>query len=367
MNKNIQNHKAKHRSRLSRQLLSQYVVTMLAFSIGVIVFLVAAWRYCSRFTWYESDPLYQLLSFIKDYILLFGGGLILAGWLWITYRFISKPLSYLDEIVKASEKLARPDAEEIVLPAELKNIQDELNLVRETALKNDLLAKEAEKRKNDLIVYLAHDLKTPLTSVIGYLTLLHDEPDLSVATRARFTQIALDKALRLEELINEFFDITRFSLSSLVLETRRINISYMLEQITSEFDPLLLEKGLSWQKDIEENVEIICDPDKMERVFDNLIRNAIYYSYEKSVIAIQLIKKEENVEIRFENAAKTIPQDKLERIFEQFFRLDAARSTSNGNAGLGLAIAKEIVELHHGRIQAESKDEKICFTVILPL
>lgn len=109
-----------------------------------------------------------------------------------------------------------------------------------------MLAKEAEQRKNDLIVYLAHDLKTPLTSVIGYLTLLNDEPDIPDNTREKYTSIALSKAERLEDLINEFFDITRFNLTSIELDIEKVNLSRMLEQICNEFIPVLSEHNLSW-------------------------------------------------------------------------------------------------------------------------
>lgn len=216
-------------------------------------------------------------------------------------------------------------------------------------------------------MYLAHDLKTPLTSVIGYLTLIRDEPQISPKLRERYTGIALDKAQRLEELINEFFDITRFNLTTLVLEPERRNLSRMLEQIIDEFRPVLAEKELSVRTSIAPDVEILCDPDKLERVFDNLIRNAVSYSYERTEIYFSMVKQiEDRVEISIWNRGKTIPQEKLEHIFEQFFRLDSSRSTATGGAGLGLAIAKEIVELHGGTIRAESAKESVVFTVVLP-
>ena len=203
--------------------------------------------------------------------------------------------------------------------------------------------------------------------MIGYLTLIRDEPQISPELRERYTGIALDKAQRLEELINEFFDITRFNLTTLVLEPERRNLSRMLEQIIDEFRPVFAEKELSIRTSIVPDVEILCDPDKLERVFDNLIRNAVSYSYERTEIYFSMVKQiEDRVEISIWNRGKTIPQEKLEHIFEQFFRLDSSRSTATGGAGLGLAIAKEIVELHGGTIRAESAKESVVFTVVLP-
>lgn len=233
------------------------------------------------------------------------------------------------------------------------------------------IAQQEQLRKKDLVAFLAHDLKTPLTSVIGYLSLLHDEPQISPELRARYTDIALDKALRLEELTNEFFDITRFSLTSLALETEQINLSRMLEQITYEFLPVLADKGLSWQLEIQPEVQINGDPDKLQRVFDNLIRNAVNYSYPDTAVTLRMKTADEpggsHVEICISNRGRTIPPEKLSRIFEQFFRLDTSRSSATGGAGLGLAISREIVELHGGGIQAESADENIVFTLWLPM
>ena len=355
------------RGRLSRQLLFEYSMTLAVFFIGLVLLVLLLRQFLSLFIWYDTNPLYQLLQFIKQYILVFLGAAALMGWTVITYLYISKPLRYLDELVAAAEQLATVTTEPVVLPPAMIDTQNELNLVRERALNDAKAAREAEQRKNDLIVYLAHDLKTPLTSVIGYLTLMRDELQISTELRAKYTGIALEKAERLEGLINEFFDITRFSLTTLVLEEEAVNLTRMLEQIMYEFNPILQEKDLVWDARLAPGIGIVCDPDKLQRVLDNLFRNAVSYSYEGNEISVSLEAVEEKAVICVKNQGRTIPPEKLSRIFEQFFRLDSSRTSSTGGAGLGLAIAKEIVELHGGTITAESVEESITFIVRLPL
>lgn len=357
----------KRRSRLSRQMVMQYFLALAGYVAGLVILVLLAWQFLGMFTWYGTDLLYQILHFIKEYILLFMGVIVLAGWTVITYYFISKPLRYMDEIVEAAKQLAAPTEHAIVLSSDLSETANELNLVRERALHDARIARESEQRKNDLIVYLAHDLKTPLTSVIGYLTLLRDERQISEELQEKYLAISLNKAERLEELINEFFDITRFNLSHIPLEQSKVNLTRMLEQIVYEFQPMFAEKHLQCKLSAPADVMLLCDADKMERVFDNLLRNAVNYSFEDSEIHIMVEILEQNVKITVANQGNTIPQEKLERIFEQFFRLDSARNSRRGGSGLGLAIAKEIVERHHGSILAHSDEERITFTVILPL
>ena len=221
-------------------------------------------------------------------------------------------------------------------------------------------------RQSRFVADLTHELKTPLTSVIGYLTLLRDEPQISPEIRARYTGIALEKAERLEDLINEFFDITRFNLSRLELERQSVDLTRMLEQVASEFRPIFAESGLSCSLDLPPKLHYSCDPDKLARVFDNLLRNASYYSLPDSTVEIAGRIEAGKIVLTFSNAGKNIPQEKLDRIFEQFFRLDSSRATRTGGAGLGLAIAKEIVELHGGTIRADSTEDRITFTICLP-
>lgn len=288
------------------------------------------------------------------------------GCVAILVRYWIKTIKYITMVADSSTSLINSNGEMIHFPPILKEVEDQMNDLRVHVLRNEQIAKEAEQRKNDLVIYLAHDLKTPLTSVIGYLTLLRDEQQISEELRERYLSISLEKAERLEDLINEFFEITRFSLSNLTLELSSVNLTRMLEQIAYEFRPMLIPKNLKCELKSPADVIIKCDVKKIERVFDNLIRNAINYSFEGSTITITISQDESGVKLKFSNYGNVIPEEKLNRIFEQFYRLDTARTSKTGGAGLGLAIAKEIVQLHKGTITAFSENDIIEFEIFIP-
>ncbi len=254
-----------------------------------------------------------------------------------------------------------------LLPKEHSEIVTQLVSLKAMMQRHEQLLKEEAARKNDLITYLAHDLKTPLTSVIGYLSLLEEIPEMPLAQRARYVNITLDKAKRLEKLINEFFDITRYNLQQIVLEKETIDLHYMLMQMSDEFYPILQPHGNTIELRVDENMAVYGDAEKLARVFNNILKNAVAYSYPNTVIRVWAECSACDVQVFFQNRGRTIPEHKLESIFDKFFRLDEARATNTGGAGLGLAIAKEIVQLHGGSIFASSENETTTFTVKLPL
>jgi len=280
---------------------------------------------------------------------------------------ISRAAGYAESIFVGAEQLMHVPELSILLPEDLKPVQDDLNRIRERFIGEKRRAELAEQRKNDLIVYLAHDLKTPLTSVIGYLSLLDEAGDLPVESRARCTGIALEKAYRLEALINEFFEITRFNLSTLELSIGTIDVNRLLEQVMSEFLPIMSEKSLIWSAALDPKLKLEGDVNLLERILDNLIRNAIAYSYPNTRLLLSAHTAEGRLVLSLTNSGATIPPAKLDHLFDQFFRADSARSSRTGGSGLGLAIAKAIAERHHGRIIASSADEQITFTLMLPL
>lgn len=321
----------------------------------------------NRFIYHDYDralETYQrLFRNHLEWFWLMGLFVIFLVSMWIYLRNFTK---YFYEINRGIDALIEENPGEVILSPELSLTERKINHIRHTLEQRKSEAAVAEQRKNDLMVYLAHDLKTPLTSVIGYLTLLRDEGQISEELREKYLSISLEKAERLEDLINEFFEITRFSLSSITLEYSNVNLTRLLEQLTYEFQPMLSEKNLTCSLEMERDMTLRCDVDQMQRVLDNLLRNAVNYSFEGGTIRIGAAQEGDSMKIRFSNRGNTIPKEKLERIFEQFYRLDSARSSRSGGAGLGLAIAKEIVELHQGTITARSEDERIEFEVTFP-
>ena len=281
------------------------------------------------------------------------------------YRFFSKKVDNIEKLYKSLNSILNEDNQNIELPNEMTKFSEKLNKIKYEYILSTKRAKEAEQKKNDLIMYMAHDLKTPLTSVIGYLSLLNEEKEISKELQNKYMKIALDKSLRLEELINQFFEITRYNLNDMPINKTNIDLVMLLEQLIEEFYPMLEDRKLELKVNKPNTLIYNADGDKMARAFGNLLKNAISYSYENTVIEIEMIDNEENIEVTFRNKGATIPEYKLEKIFDKFYRADESRGTNSGGAGLGLAITKEIIELHNGTISANSENETIEFVINL--
>lgn len=343
--------------------------------MGIIMIILAESRAIFDFQWlYNIFPhLYDLLdniyelAFERAYFIfiIFGTTLIIV--LSLLYKLLNKIFSYVFAVSESADKLFDKNVEYINLPPEMVEVEKKLNHFKTEAIKNERLARENEQKKDELIVYLAHDIKTPLTSMIGYLSLLSEIKDMPQEQRNRYIDIALDKSYRLEDLINELFDVARFNSEKIVLEKEEINLNLMLEQIADDFYPTLKEMNKKINFTSDEKTILYADPDKLSRVFNNLIKNAVNYSKENTDIDISIMTKENQATVKITNKGKQIPKEKLDKIFEKFYRLDSSRTSKTGGSGLGLAIAKEIVELHGGRIYAESDMKETTFCVTLPI
>lgn len=352
------------RKRVRMRILTSLLIYTL---LLVLVFL-------GYYRWFPTRLSNQLASifglrvtyFLREYKHFFMIGFYIIGVIIICVQTATRYVRYVDAISLSLTSLVDDEAEMQSLPAELKDIEIALRDVKYTLIKNENAAKTAEKQKNDLLVFLAHDLKTPLTSVIGYLSLMNENPDMPEEQKAKYLGITLEKAYRLEELLSEFFDITRMNVQSMVISHVKVDLTMMLYQIADEFYPVLAEKGLTAVMDVESGLKVSGDADKLARVFDNLLRNAAAYSYPNTCVCIEAAREADGVCVRVKNQGDEVPPEKLALIFEKFYRVDSSRGTGTGGAGLGLAIAKEIVELHGGRISVSSRGHEMQFEIWLP-
>ncbi len=317
---------------------------------------------------YSNNLYYILKSLFQDDIFMYMVIYIiwLIGIIYIIYKLIKKNHLLFNDVLKSIEEIKDKNIDYVYLPEELEELEKKLNHLKKEIEKSEKLAQENEKKKNDLIVYLAHDLKTPLTSLIGYLSLLNEASDLPKKQREKYLKIVLDKSYKLEELINELFDITRFNTENIILEKSPVNLNMMLEQIIDDFYPLLKENNKKIKLHGPSKIIVQIDSNKMARVFNNIIKNAINYST-GDLITIDVLKKDNKITIITTNQGKKIEKEQLEKMFEQFYRLDLSRNSKTGGSGLGLAISKEIVELHGGKIKATSDSKYTKIYVTIPI
>ena len=274
---------------------------------------------------------------------------------------------YFREVNQGIESLLADDEKQIQLSPEMMPFERKLNSVKQTLAERKMETALAEQRKDELVMYLAHDIRTPLTSVIGYLNLLEEDPNMPPEQRAARVHIVLEKAYRLETMVNEFFEITKYKSQKITLSKETIDLYYMLVQLSDELSPALAPRGNTVTLHLDENLTIEADPEKLARVFNNILKNAASYSFPHTEIVISAEKLEHEVIIRFQNSGEDIPNEALASLFNKFYRVDQSRSSDTCGTGLGLAIAKEIVTLHGGAISASSKNHVVTFTVSLPL
>lgn len=371
--------KNEYRRFRKKILLRAFAVFVLASAVWYGVFSLAAQSMlgtmiaeaavqmlvCAKgMTYKDAEELFK--SMVADNKLCLGllGCVVSAAALFVITA--NRMAAYLSNISSALDQVEHEPEEPVVLPEELLPLTGQLEELKGELLRREKEAAVSEQKKNELVAYLAHDLRTPLTSVVAYLTMLENQPDMETAERAKYTHIALEKALRLEELINEFFDITKFNLQDFVLEKQEMDLSIFLEQIADENYAMLQKRGMTCAVDAQEDLMIEGDPDKLARVFENLLRNAVAYGSENTQILIQARGGHGRTTIVFTNEGPQIPQKKLEMIFERFYRADDSRSSKTGGSGLGLAIAKQVVELHGGTITAASDRKNTRFIVTFP-
>lgn len=309
----------------------------------------------------------HLIGLFIVFVFLIGIALFMFYFLLLTRKFSV----YLKRIVKGINQIATgdlstriiiEDKDEFAFIADcLNKMADDINILIENERKN-------EKIKNDLITNVAHDLRTPLTSIIGYLNLTTKNKDLEDETRQKYISIAYDKSLRLEKLIGDLFSYTKYNSEEIVAKSKPIDMVKFMEQMIEEFYPSLQDEKLEceFHSNCESGI-IDGDGDLLARAFSNLISNAIKYGKDGKNLRIFVNKNQSFISIAVINYGEVIPEKDLEYIFDRFYRVENSRSVETGGTGLGLAIAKKIILMHDGTIKATSTLEGTTFEVILKL
>ena len=287
------------------------------------------------------------------------------------FFFLTKPYSsYLNEISKGIHYLAQGDLKhrvQILSNDEFSEIAQSINLASEKLEEAIQRGDFSESSKDQLVVNLAHDLRTPLTSVLGYLDLIMKDDRLTKEQVRHFLTIAFTKSQRLERLIDELFEITRMNYGMLPIEKKPIDLSELLSQLKEELYPVFEKNNLIARMNITSPLSIMGDGELLARVFENLLMNANRYGYEGQYIDINGFIDAEEVVVRVINYGDSIPPDELPHIFDILYTGDKSRTHQENSTGLGLFIAKNIVEQHNGTITAESDLIRTIFEVRLPM
>ncbi len=225
--------------------------------------------------------------------------------------------------------------------------------------------RRAEQTKNELITNLSHDLRTPLTSITGYLGLIDQDRYRDEVELRYYVNMAYEESLRLKQLLQDLFEFTRLQNKELKLQKTRINLAEMLHQISAHFGWQFKESGMECRLYLQGALYVNADGDKLRRVYENLITNAIRYGQEGKYVDIRGWVEEDEVVTEVANYGEPIPQADLPHLFDRFYRVEKSRATHTGGSGIGLAIAKHIVDLHQGVISADSNEYRTAFTVRL--
>ena len=330
-------------------------------SLIAAILIVGALFTLFRFRLFDSG-INNMAIFLVFFLLVFT-----VLFLLISYDTIL----YLKEIIIGIERMKNGDMEmEIRVEGEdeLAIIANSINEMRIRMASEYETKRLAEQTKDELITNVAHDLRTPLTSIIGYLDLVKREDLLTPDQQKKYIGIVYDKAKSLENLIEDLFDYTRYEKNKFKIDCTDFDLNQFMAQVVDEFYPSFTEKKLLCVEEFwPEELIVCCDGELLARAIGNLVNNAIKYGADGKQIEVYTKKKGDKAIIQVVNYGRIIPKEDLDKVFEKFFRVEGSRSLKTGGTGLGLAIAKNIIELHRGTIQASSGPSGTVFQVELPL
>ncbi|HQO12080.1 MAG TPA: HAMP domain-containing sensor histidine kinase [Petrotogaceae bacterium] len=304
------------------------------------------------------SPLIQLSFFIFGFIVSF---------IYLTQG----KLKYIQDISKGLQAISKGDFEYRVPQKgddEIGLLAKNINSMADELKKSIYEERRSEKLKNELITNVSHDLRTPLTSVMGYLRLYTEKKYDSAEQAQEYIDIAYKKSISLKELIDDLFEYTKLNNFDIKLDMEIFDINRLVRQVIQEIMPVALEKNMKFETNLkDQKFFITADAGKMARVVENIISNAIKYSVSGSKIDVLSFKQDSEVILEISNPSDNINDEELKNMFERFYRIDKSRSGSLGGSGLGLSIAKSIIQLHEGKIWAEYKDSKVSIFICMKL
>lgn len=304
-----------------------------------------------------TSPMPTLLAFAAFIFLFF----------WVTKRKVK----YIGELAHGLREISKGNLHyrvEARSRDELGSLADSINRMSVELQQTLEEERRAEATKNELITNVSHDLRTPLTLIMGYLRLLKDRNYESEAQAETYVNIAYGKSEKLKSLIDDLFEYTKLSNKGDTLKLDTVCLNELLEQLIEEMVGYAEENELSIVRAFPpEKLKVVVDADKMIRVFDNLLTNAVKYSRKPGTIRVLLFREGDQVAVRISNNGTPLSQQDVDRLFDRFYRIDPSRSSETGGSGLGLAIAKSIIDYHGGDIWAECEGDEIRFWVRLKL
>lgn len=355
------------RGKLLINLIVSYILTFIVYTALIIIVDSFEIPYLSIEIQYFMTFIISLILFIFIFFDLMNITLNYLRILGETIKEVTAGHYDVDAPIQYDDELGLLAANINALAKTLQDKEKESEILKE----NERLAfdaeRNAEKQKNDLITNVAHDLRTPLTTIVGYLELIKNNQQLSKEDIQKYSTVAYEKSKKLQAMMDDLFELTSLDQAHVKVQMTTLNISELILQIVDEFYPTFQEHHLIPQLEIsQQSLFIQGDGQLLARVFDNLLSNAVKYGVDGHEINIQVFNNEQNVTIKIMNHGTTISSEDLPYIFDKFYRTDASRSSSTGGTGLGLAIAKNIVKIHNGQIFATSHKDITTFVVILP-
>ncbi len=300
-------------------------------------------------------------------IIVFSMILMTLYFILISHGFVM----YVREIINGVEKMKAGDLmEEIPVRGEdeFSEIAGSINEMRRNLYETLEADKEVERTKDELITNVAHDLRTPLTSILGYLDLLSEGDFLTDEQRQKYLGIVSAKARQIEKLIRDLFDYTRYDKNKVKVKKEILDLNLFVPQLVDEFYPSFMENDLECRTEFCEGaLNIEANGELLARAIGNLLSNAVKYGADGKVVEVRTRRGDTDAFVSVTNYGKLISPEQLEKIFEKFYRVESSRSLKTGGTGLGLAIAKNIINLHDGEIRARSDENGTVFEISLPL